>query len=245
LIGRRNRTYQRELVNLVDSFVVLTRSAERIVLKNGAPSGKLFVNPLGVSEHSHDSKPVHRPTTIPVRMGYLGRFDIVKGVIELAEALRALPSQSQFKFEFRGPISGDGERAMYERVKAICAGDPRIVFAPPVSSAEVPKILAGYDVLVCPSICAEGGPTVAIEAHAVGTPVVGTRIGGLAELVEDGVNGRLVPPGDVNALTSLLQGIIDSPSSIDRWRENVPPARTMADVAGDYLALYGERLVST
>jgi glycosyltransferase involved in cell wall biosynthesis len=240
----RNRTYQRELVNLVDSFVVLTRSAERIVLKNGAPSAKLFVNPLGVSEHSHDSKPASRPTTIPVRMGYLGRFDIVKGVIELAEALRALPSQSQFNFEFRGPISGDGERAMYERVKTICAGDRRIVFAPPVSSAEVPKILAGYDVLVCPSICAEGGPTVAIEAHAVGTPVVGTRIGGLAELVEDGVNGRLVPPGDVNALTSMLQGIIDSPSAIDRWRENVPAARTMADVADDYLTLYGERLVS-
>ena len=78
----------------------------------------------------------------------------------------------------------------------------------------------------------------------MGTPVVGTRIGGLAELVEDGVNGRLVPPGDVNALTSMLQGIIDSPSAIDRWRENVPAARTMADVADDYLTLYGERLVS-
>jgi glycosyltransferase involved in cell wall biosynthesis len=241
----RNRTYQRELVDLVDSFVVLTRSAERIVLKNGAPSAKVFVNPLGVSEHAHDSK-APRAITSPVQLGYVGRFDIVKGVIELAEALRRLPSESEFRFEFRGPISGDAERAIYERVRAICSGDTRIVFAPPVSPAEVPKILAGYDALVCPSICAEGGPTVAIEAHAVGTPVVGTRIGGLAELVEDGVNGQLVPPGDVNALTSTLQNIIESPSStIDVWRQKVPRARTMADVAEAYLTLYGERLVST
>ena len=69
-----------------------------------------------------------------------------------------------------------------------------MTFAPAVTAIEVPQILAGYDVLCCPAVCLEGGPTVAIEAHAVGTPVIGTRIGGLAELITDGVNGKLVRP---------------------------------------------------
>jgi glycosyltransferase involved in cell wall biosynthesis len=239
----RNRTYQRELFDIVDSFVVLTRWAERIVLNNGAQADKRFVNPLGVSELPESRGAPPRTTGSSVRFGYLGRFDVVKGVIELAQALCAIPPAARFSFEFRGPVSGDSERAVYERVKAMCSGDSRVVFAPAVPSSEVPNILAGYDVLVCPSVCAEGGPTVAIEAHAVGTPVVGTRIGGLAELVRDGVDGKLVPPGDVNALTSLIREIVDSPSeTIDRCRRNVPAARTMADVADDYLSIFGERL---
>ena len=63
-----------------------------------------------------------------------------------------------------------------------------------------------------PSLVAEGGPTVAIEAHAVGTPVIGTRIGGLAELVTDGVNGRLVAPGDVQP---LVQGWLGEGVSLE------------------------------
>jgi glycosyltransferase involved in cell wall biosynthesis len=88
-------------------------------------------------------------------------------------------------------------------------------------------------------VCLEGGPTVAIEAHAVGTPVIGTRIGGLAELVTDGVNGRLIPPGAWRALADALRDMAKNPvGTIDRWRLALPPARTMDQVAADYLTLY-------
>jgi glycosyltransferase involved in cell wall biosynthesis len=103
----------------------------------------------------------------------------------------------------------------------------------------VPKVLAGLDLLCCPSLVAEGGPTVAIEAHAVGTPVIGTRIGGLAELVTDGVNGRLVAPGDWRALADALRAVLLDPhGTIDAWRSALPPARTFDAVTRDYLAMY-------
>jgi glycosyltransferase involved in cell wall biosynthesis len=112
-----------------------------------------------------------------------------------------------------------------------------------VTSAGTHDVLAGYDVLCCPSVCAEGGPTAAIEAHAVGTPVIGTRIGGLAELVTDGVNGRLVPPGDWRALASALADLARDPAgTVDRWRLALPRARTMDEIAADYEALYAEAL---
>ena len=242
----RNRRSQRALFDIVDEFVVLTGSAAAIVLKNGAPSEKVSVNRLGIAELRLTSKPAPevKPTTQPVRFGYLGRFDVVKGVVELAQALRSLPSSASFFFEFRGPVSSDADRSILERVKSICASDARINFAPAIAPGEVTGILSGYDVLVCPSVCAEGGPTVAIEAHAAGTPVVGTRIGGLAELVDDGVNGSLVPPGDVDALARMLMSIIDSPETIDRWRRRLPPPRTMSNVAEDYAGLYAGQTVA-
>jgi len=80
---------------------------------------------------------------------------------------------------------------------------------------------------------------VAIEAHAAGTPVVGTRIGGLAELIADGRNGRLVAPADWRALAAVLTDIaLDPAGTVDRWRAAIPAARTMDDVTADYLALY-------
>ena len=79
----------------------------------------------------------------------------------------------------------------------------------------------------------------AIEAHAVGTPVIGTRIGGLAELITDGENGRLVRPGDWRALANVLREVATDPrQTIDRWRKALPPARTMNEIAADYLTLY-------
>ncbi|MFQ5668802.1 MAG: glycosyltransferase [Candidatus Binatia bacterium] len=80
----------------------------------------------------------------------------------------------------------------------------------------------------------------AIEAHAVGTPVVGTRIGGLAELVTDRVNGRLVGPGDWRALAVVFREMVADPAgTIDGWRRSLPPVRTMDQVVADYLTLYG------
>jgi glycosyltransferase involved in cell wall biosynthesis len=241
----RNRKSQQEMLEIVEAFVVLTQSAAAIARRNGAPESKLFVNELGITACPGVRKPgpEMQPTSPPVRLGYLGRFDLVKGVVELARALRALPFSTDFVFEFRGPVSGDPDRAVLEELRRICEGDSRIRFAPGVAPAEVFTVLEGYDALVCPSICAEGGPTVAIEAQSVGTPVVGTRIGGLAELVDDGVNGSLVPAGDVEALSAMLLRIVKSPGeTIDRWRRALPAPRTMAEVAGDYAGIYAERV---
>ena len=111
--------------------------------------------------------------------------------------------------------------------------------APAVPSAAAPATLRTYDVLCCPSVCLEGGPTVALEARAAGTPVIGTAIGGLAEMIADGVDGRLVAPGDWRALARVLLEVANNPrGTIDQWRAALPPVRTMDDVAADHRALY-------
>ena len=101
--------------------------------------------------------------------------------------------------------------------------------------------MESYDLVCCPSRCLEGGPTAGLEAMAAGTPVIAASVGGVAELLEDGVNGRLVPPGDVDALASALADVAHHPDAIDRWRAALPRPRTMDDVAADYLRVYASR----
>ena len=235
-----NHQRQVELIDRVDRFVVLTAWALDAVLRNGAPRHKLALNRLGISGH-FVRKPdaAARPTPSPVRFGYVGRFDPIKGVHDLARAVAALPRDLSFRLDVRGPLDTADGRAVQQQMQAVLGDDPRVTFGPPVPPASMPDHLSAIDVLCCPSVCLEGGPTVAIEAHAAGTPVLGTRIGGLAELVADGVNGRLVAPGDWRALAAAFVDIASDPAgTVDRWRALVPRARTMDEVTADYLALY-------
>lgn len=244
----RNQERQRAMLAEADAFVALTGWALGALEANGFQRSRLSLNRLGMSQDKATAKPGpgERPTTSPVTVGYLGRFDALKGVHDLARAIASLPASLPIRVELRGPAAGPADRLVRGRVESLLGGDARVTFAPAVTAAQSLDVLAGYDVLCCPSVCAEGGPTVAIEAHAAGTPVIGTRIGGLAELVTDGVNGRLVPPGDWRALASALAGLARDPAgTVDRWRLALPRARTMDEIAADYEALYAEVLSRT
>jgi glycosyltransferase involved in cell wall biosynthesis len=235
-----NRFRQAEFIDSVDRFVLLTEWAADAVVRNGAPLAKVAINRLGIGAgFTPKPGPVPQPTRSPVVFGYLGRFDPIKGVDDLARAVRSLPATLNFRLDFRGPRDTAGAREVVQRLEEMLAGDQRVSFGPPVPVAQVPAHLTGLDVLCCPSVCLEGGPTVAMEAHAVGTPVLGTRIGGLAEMMTDGVNGRLVAPGDWRALAAAIAGIVTDPrGTVDRWRTAIPAARTMDEVVADYVKLY-------
>jgi glycosyltransferase involved in cell wall biosynthesis len=229
------------MLDITEKFVVLTEWAFEAVAANGASREKLVLNRLGMSHQKIAAKPGpdERPTRAPIQVGYMGRLDTIKGIGDLVRAVTSLPRDISLRLEFRGPVRNEAERACVRVLRALSAGDPRIEFAPAVAPSEALEALATYDVLCCPSLSLEGGPTVAIEAQAVGTPVIGSRIGGLAEIVRDGINGRLVPPGDWRALAGVLAGIVRDPSgTVDRWRLALPKVRTMDEIAADYEALY-------
>jgi glycosyltransferase involved in cell wall biosynthesis len=81
---------------------------------------------------------------------------------------------------------------------------------------DVETVLGAADVLVVPSTYQEPFPNVALEAGAVGLPVVGTTTGGQDEIIRDGVTGRLVPPRDHGALAGVLRELADDPDHARR-----------------------------
>jgi glycosyltransferase involved in cell wall biosynthesis len=77
---------------------------------------------------------------------------------------------------------------------------------------DVPEVMAALDVLVLPSVKSEAMSQVIPQALAVGTPVIGTTVGGTPELVRDGETGRLVPPADAHALAAAIAELLATPA---------------------------------
>jgi glycosyltransferase involved in cell wall biosynthesis len=234
-----NQVMQRRLTDVTDRMVVLNDTARCMLIANGVPAAKLALNRLGTS-HERIVKKAAGPTATPVRFGLVGRLHRTKGILELARAVTRLPRDLRFTLDIYGPEPVASEQEAVEQMRRWLAGDARVTFRGPLSHDDVPGVLAALDVLCCPSTGFENGPTVAIEAIAAGTPVIGTRLGNLAELIEDGVTGRLVEPADDADLARALLEIATTPALVDTWRAALPRARTMDEVAADYMALYEE-----
>ena len=108
---------------------------------------------------------------------------------------------------------------------------------------DMPQLLAVSDIVVLPTYYPEGIPRVLIEAAAMSRPIVATTIPGVTEVVEDGVNGLLVPPQDAGALAEGIRRLLDDPSLRSRYgimgRRKATQQYDYNVVAGRYLEEYG------
>lgn len=143
------------------------------------------------------------------RLLFVGRLAPVKGLAVLFEALAILKRESP---EVVLTIAGDGpERAALEAQAAAIGIRDNVHFLGYQSQAQVRELLGQTDIFVLASF-AEGVPVVLMEAMASGVPVVATRIAGIPELVEDGVSGYLVSPGDAEALADCVAALLSDPA---------------------------------
>ncbi|HWD72555.1 MAG TPA: glycosyltransferase family 4 protein [Actinomycetota bacterium] len=137
---------------------------------------------------------------------YAGRLESYKGVGILLQAMKRLVTTMPTS---RLVVAGDGsKRAALEGLAHRLGLAHHVAFAGWVSPHHLPRYYAASQVVAVPSLCPETLPTVVIEALAVGRPVVGSNVGGIPELVTDGVTGKIVEPGDVDGLADALLGIL-------------------------------------
>jgi glycosyltransferase involved in cell wall biosynthesis len=144
---------------------------------------------------------------IPV-IGIVSRMASHKGHRYLVEAA---PADAHLLFV------GDGEErlAVEDRVRERGLS---ATFAGHVTPAAVPELIASMDVLVHPSVW-EGLPRAAVQALLVGRPVVAFDCDGAREVVDDGVSGRLVPPGSVEGLRDAIRELLARPDRARSWGE--------------------------
>ncbi len=138
-------------------------------------------------------------------VGMVGRIHPNKGQIDLARAAAALaPRHPSMRFAVVGdapPGHEDYLAALHRAVADAGLGDRFLVTNLP--SAEIPGAMASFDVLAAPSYM-ESLSYVLLEAMAMRTPVVSSRVGGHGELITDGVDGLLIEPGDPAGLAAAL-----------------------------------------
>ena len=148
------------------------------------------------------------------RLLFVGRLAAVKGLPVL---LRAVAELRETNPDVKLSLAGDGpDRPRLEAMaREQCIAD-RVRFLGYQSQAQVRQLLRETDLFVMSSF-AEGVPVVLMEAMAAGVPVVATRVAGIPELVEDGVSGFLVPPGDPVALSQKTRILLDDADLRNRF----------------------------
>jgi glycosyltransferase involved in cell wall biosynthesis len=163
----------------------------------------------GVVPARYDRPRAPRAPEAPLHLVFVGRLAPVKGLRILMDGFaRARAAHPGLKLT----VVGDGEdRAWLETAAAPYGADVRLTGY--LSQAEVADVLAAADLFVLPSF-AEGVPVVLMEAMASRLPVIATQITGVPELVEAGVSGLLVPPGDAEALAEAIGTLAEDPERI-------------------------------
>jgi len=139
------------------------------------------------------------------RLLYVGRLAAAKGLPVLLQSLATLKLERP---DIQLTVVGDGEdRAALEAEAQKLNLGSNVTFIGYQSPESVREHLRASDVFVMSSF-AEGVPVVLMEAMMAGLPVVATQIAGVSELVEDGVNGFLVPPSNTEALTGRIAALL-------------------------------------
>lgn len=173
----------------------------------------------------------------PVTALWLGVMGAVKRLDVLVAALRQVP-EMHLRLVGSGP-----ERAAVERAAAAADLSGRITVHDPV--ADPAPLFDKVHLFILPS-AAENCPLALLQAMAAGLPVVATRVGGIPEVVRDGVDGLLVPPGDPHALATSLQSLLADPSALRRMgasaRERVTSQYTLHTCVEGLLRSYSKAL---
>lgn len=147
---------------------------------------------------------------------FVGRLSQLKGGVPLIQAMSLVNARIP---DAELLIIGDGDtRPILEKMVAEAKLDHVIKFLGFRSQTDVRNAMATADCLILPSF-AEGVPVTLMEAMASALPVIASRIAGVPELVEDGVSGYLVPPGDVETLADRMCTVLQDAALRTRMGE--------------------------
>lgn len=151
-----------------------------------------------------------------------------KGIQFMIEALPIIAAERPDVYYL---IVGDGVyRSELERAAAESAGRARIIFAG--QRNDIPQILSASDLFILPTLT-EALPTVLAEAMAAQTPIVASRVGGIPEMVTDGVNGSLIAPGSPGELARACVDLLSNPQRMKSMEiEGLRIVRAKFDVCG-------------
>jgi glycosyltransferase involved in cell wall biosynthesis len=154
-----------------------------------------------------------RADRLPATMLFVGVICRRKGTIELARAARLLRDRGITEWTLV-VVGGQGPTPEPEYAEVVAefeAAELMGSLVGPEHGDQVRARLEQADIFILPSYL-EGQPLAIIEAMAAGVPVVGTTIGAVPDLIRDGVEGRVVEPGDVEQLASALAELIGDPA---------------------------------
>jgi glycosyltransferase involved in cell wall biosynthesis len=212
---RRNPLFRLKFSYRLDRVIAVSGSIRDDMVEAGLPAERITVVHSGIDlarfRQPADGAEFRREMEVPAEhllLGCVGALAPQKGHGDLVQVLARLSDRfPNLHLAILG--KGDMQEEILDEARNLGIGD-RVHLAG--FREDIPAANAAFDVAVLPSLAGEGSPAVVKEAMAAGVPVVATRIGGVAEILEDGRQGILVPPGDADALAAALESLLADPA---------------------------------
>jgi sugar transferase (PEP-CTERM/EpsH1 system associated) len=252
-VNRKHNLLRRLLVPAIDRYVPVSRDLDRWLKEVvGIPAAKSLLIDNGVdterfrpasdATRAHDPAEPWRATVDgehPFIIGTVGRLQDVKDHASLIDAFALLRGMLPEQ-RLRLVLVGDGPlRAALERQVA-AAGLQDCVWLAGARS-DVAQVMRSFSLFALSSI-AEGTPVTMLEAMASGLPVVSTAVGGIPDLVLDGVSGALVPPRDPQRMAEALAAYVRDAERARlhgaQGRERIERKYSIAAMLASYVDLY-------
>ncbi len=218
----------------------------RFMAQKMAQAG-VFPDRLRHLNHFIDARSIAVKEVIGGPLLFAGRLSAEKGVDTLIHAVARLPGGAAVD------IVGDGPLRSALEMQASQDAPGRVRFRGHLPKRAVYDLMRAATAVVMPSRWYENQPITVLEAYACGVPVVGTALGGLPELIEDGVTGALVPAGDARALAAALGAMLASPGRALAMGQaarqyalrNLSPANHLERLGALYAEAAGKRALAT
>lgn len=211
--------FEREVLRLAD--VVLWPGGDTLALYErflGAelPAPKRLRIPF--DQPPRPPQPPPREAGEPLRILYAGRLQRARGALALADACTRFGGEG-WRLTF---VGGDTDtaplgRSVRETIETMWATDSRVSLLDPVLPERLEELFAEHDLLVAPSRC-DAWSASALEAMRSGVPVLATPVGGLTEIVEDGVTGWHAAGSDYTAIHAALERLLAGRDELERVR---------------------------
>jgi glycosyltransferase involved in cell wall biosynthesis len=215
--------------------VVALSEGWRDVLSARVPRERIVVVPNAVDPDEYEPDPTADPPHLVFVSNHIER----KGIVDVTEAIGELRAGG---LRFRATIAGSGPLSGH--AEAVAEAHDGVEYVGFVSEERKRELLGEGSVYALPT-SAEGLPIAVLEAMAGGNAIVSTDVGGIPSIVDE-ENGALVAPGDVRALTDVLEALLSDPDQTERmgWesRRRIEASYAWPDVVDQLLALYARVL---
>lgn len=229
----------REVGNSVDAITVPTEIMKTLFIQNGFNENLIEKVPFGIDTSSLEGFQ-NKVASDTLRIAFIGTIYEHKGLDILLKAIQLLPDDADMVLKVYGNTEQfpDYASEVLELADASPAHKSKIHFLGTFANDKLGEVLTEVDVLVVPSRWYENTPLVIQSALATKTPLIATDLGGMSELVKEGVNGMLFKLNDEKDLAGKLEVILRDREKLETFRENIGPQRQVKDMVDDLEMLY-------
>jgi glycosyltransferase involved in cell wall biosynthesis len=236
---RKRKDYMKQVFADVDLFIAPSRFLLDKFLEYGVPSDKIIYIRNGIN--TNQFRDFERKKSDKLRFGFIGTIHPSKGLHTAIAAFNRI-RDSNAELNIYGQILKHSGSEDYPQLLKKSCKNKNIYFMGKFDNSQIAKIFSEIDILLFLSIWYENSPLTIQEAFSSKTPIIASRIGGIAELIRDKEDGLLFEPSNPDDLYEKMKMFLDDAKLVDKFKNRINPSKSIEENTQELEELYKKTL---